>query len=268
MYHGWKTTKLESESEVLQKLSELRGKRWLCRGLSRHYGGLIPSIDRLKKFQMLSRSKKLDFERRSFILFQTTARYFADEGERGALSNDIIALMVLRHYGVPTRLMDWSASPWVATYFATEGDDKEDGEIWAINEPLYEIKGKEQWKKHLGTTTDGSGDDDKFDPNLTAFALNPPDWFICLFYPRGFTRQIAQQGAYSFTPQFGKDHADAIASLLSDPNQHHVYIISKSLKPALQRTLHKSYNIWHGSLFPDSSGAAETAKTVFNKIIK
>lgn len=39
----------------------------------------------------------------------------------------------MQHYGVPTRLLDWSENPLVALYFAVENKDKEtDAAIWML----------------------------------------------------------------------------------------------------------------------------------------
>ena len=263
MSYGWSTTKLTSATKALDVLTELRGRRWLCRGQSRSYGSLVPSIDR-KPREALARREKLRLERRSIDLFRSTARFFADPGEQRALIDDIVALMVLRHYGVPSRILDWSWSPWVAAYFAIQEHDSEDGEIWAFDEPLYEQKGAEQWKRWPQTTTDGSGDPSKWGANQTAFTLEePPDWFICGFYASGFHRQNAQQSVYSMTARFGRDHAAKIAELLQDPLRHHVYVIAAALKPRLRNILRENHGVWRGSLFPDSAGAAATACTVF-----
>jgi len=254
----WPDSDLTSLSEVDDVLTELRGKRWLFRGHSKQHRNLVPSIDR--ELQNKPTLQKLACERRSIDLFRSTARFFADSGEQEALQNDLTALMVLRHYGVPTRLLDWSLSPFVAAYFAVSDLDDEDGEIWCFDEPLYEEIGRQQWAKWPETTV--SGDGRSFLADLTAFLVNPPDWFVCFFYSQyaGFHRQKAQTGAFSMTARFGVNHADAIANLLQNNSKYHRYVVKRGLKRGLRDTLRKAHGIWRGSLYPDSAGAAETAK--------
>ena len=262
---SWKPTILTTEAEALELLLELSGRGWLYRGQPERFDGLIPSIDR-KPLEHLSRAEKLSLERQSINLFRSNARFFSHPGEEAALVDDVIALMVLRHYGVPTRLLDWSRSPYVAAYFAVSENDSEDGEIWAFDEPLYEKNGKQQWRDHPETTADGSGDPDRFRAELTAFKENSPDWFICPFYPTGFHRQNAQDGAYSCTSQFGRDHAEAVARLLKDDSRYHLYIIPARLKAKVRTLLRERHGVWHGSLFPDSAGAAKRRRRSFGSL--
>jgi hypothetical protein len=41
-------------------------------------------------------------------------------------------LFLAQHYGLPTRLLDWSENPLVAAYFAVVHDQDNDGCIWAL----------------------------------------------------------------------------------------------------------------------------------------
>lgn len=44
-------------------------------------------------------------------------------------------MTLMQHYGLPTRLLDWSESPLVALYFALSGDEdaKTDAAVWVLN---------------------------------------------------------------------------------------------------------------------------------------
>ena len=41
---------------------------------------------------------------------------------------------VMQHYRAPTRLLDWTRSPFVALYFTCVGEQAEHGAVWAFNQ--------------------------------------------------------------------------------------------------------------------------------------
>ncbi len=64
-------------------------------------------------------------------------RNFSKYAHRNVVQTDSIWhwLSVAQHYGLPTRLMDWTYSPFVAMHFATANLERFDcdGVIWAVN---------------------------------------------------------------------------------------------------------------------------------------
>lgn len=59
-------------------------------------------------------------------------------------------IQIAQHYGVPTRLLDWTSNPLVAMYFACSGDFDKDGCVWILHRDNYHHywQEKEQIKKH------------------------------------------------------------------------------------------------------------------------
>lgn len=41
-------------------------------------------------------------------------------------------LFLMQHYGVPTRLLDWTESPLTGLYFALDGHPEDDGALWVL----------------------------------------------------------------------------------------------------------------------------------------
>jgi FRG domain len=52
-----------------------------------------------------------------------------------ALTDQPSWLTLMQHYGLPTRLLDWSESPLTALYFAAQ-DDRVDGVLWTLRPGL------------------------------------------------------------------------------------------------------------------------------------
>jgi len=48
------------------------------------------------------------------------------------VSDQWMVLWLAQHHGVPTRLLDWTRSPLVATYFAVESTNDRDAAVWVI----------------------------------------------------------------------------------------------------------------------------------------
>jgi hypothetical protein len=121
---GSLTAKVTRHVETWARLAELIAEHsdgsWIFRGLRDSTYPLIPKIGRVgARKNPLGGAPlpyDLDGEMRMFDEFKRTARpYLRHEG-----MSDIELLAVGQHHGLPTRLLDWSESPLVAAYFASE----------------------------------------------------------------------------------------------------------------------------------------------------
>jgi len=85
---------------------------------------LIPYIGRF--FKVGHEKALLDFERYLFDDFKRKYSMFTDVRPK----NDKEFLFLAQHYGLPTRLLDWTFNPLIALYFACESNPGIDGVVF------------------------------------------------------------------------------------------------------------------------------------------
>ena len=71
------------------------------------------------------------------VFYEFKQKYHLYSRER--MQNDMEVLFLAQHYGLPTRLLDWTYNPMVALYFACRSNFSKDGAIYCLT-----LKGMER----------------------------------------------------------------------------------------------------------------------------
>ena len=117
---------VRSVSDILDCLKKWSA-RMVFRGQARQAWDLAPRLSRLYEHRSIPDTWP---RLQSFILadFRKHAiPYLKREPE-----NDFEWLATGQHYGLPTRLLDWTSNPLKATYFAVRDDPETDGAMFAL----------------------------------------------------------------------------------------------------------------------------------------
>ncbi len=111
-----KNIEIESSQTLIHKLNELPN-HFIYRGHSDAEWKLESTLERILG-QKWSAENARAFEEYSLNAF--TSKYHIYNSSEHAPNSKLSWLSVMQHYGVPTRLLDFTESPYVALYFALE----------------------------------------------------------------------------------------------------------------------------------------------------
>ncbi len=161
-------------------------------------------------------------------------------------------LFLAQHYGLPTRLLDWTESPLVAAYFAVERPD-EDGCIWAL------------WPTGLNRA---SGAADGFvqirDPNVKKIAesafrgTSSPEEVIAIDGQEIDPRMLAQMSR--FTLHSNRTPLEQVPESAKSANWLRQFVIPKNAKARISAQL-SAFGIRRSNLFPDLASLATELKS-------
>lgn len=182
---------------------------------------------------------------------------------------------LMRHYGAPTRLLDWTYSFFVATYFAVESA-KGKCVVWAFNAECLEKK----LKGILPKKTWALAYEDDVNLQLyrdfeKVFMRKPPKAFVCPMNPYEFgERLVIQQGVFLCPGDVSKSFESNLEEPFSKSELKknlRKYEIADDLKlrKDILRHLHRM-NMNRATLFPGLQGFAESLTTLlaFRDVIK
>ena len=171
-------------------------------------------------------------------------------------------LAVAQHHGLPTRLLDWTYSPYVALHFATQNLDSydEDGAIWCVD---Y-VKANDFLPLKLQTAIKEEGSN-VFTPeilqpvcsSLKELSLLQPEEFVVFLEPPSLDERIVHQ--YALFSLMSNAKANMSQWLEQHPELYFKVIIPAGLKWEIRDKLDQA-NITERVLFPGLQGLSQWLK--------
>ena len=149
---------------------------------------------------------------------------------------------VMQHYGAPTRMIVWTASPFVAAYFAVVEHWDRDGAIWTVHPATLQRVADEALKQPVAEVVQSE---------------MAPATVVPLPMLRNSDRTVAQQGAFTIAAHILGEQ-EALIETASAPRHkksfvYTKFVVPKELKPQILKRL-RIMNVSAAALFPGHDG--------------
>jgi len=269
MKSGYKTIKLETWFEFKELIdSDYHHFDWIFRGQGNAKWPLSSSLERMK-------CEELD-EEKIVNNFKAQASVFINKSELPDKDNNIEWLSLMQHHGAPTRLIDFTCSPYVAAYFAFEENNNNDRSIFCINgnklykrtQKLLKIPEapKDEFSEYELYCRFGDEFDDfsNYDSYVNDRILD--NQLTCVF-PIRLKNYNKRSFLQSSTFLCGANIIFSFGSLLGqslDEEDYIKFILPGNIRNTVLYDLERM-NITRATLFPDLDGFSKSLKVSYDK---
>ncbi len=232
---------------------------WAFRGQGNSNWTLTTSIERAGTGLDL-RNAESDL----FDAFTRAAHQYLDSNNVPTTTLEWFALM--QHHGTPTRLLDWTRSPYVASYFAFEDAEssKENCAVWAIDTTWCKVQAISNIKKSLPALGDLDIKTDlSAQKYFDQFFFREIDMVVPVEPYRQNQRMTTQQGIFL---SMGIVNRGFLGNLLryqtNELSEHIVKIeLPNTLRAEALFDLYKM-NVNRATLFPGIDGFAQSLRSI------
>lgn len=221
------------------------GPEMLFRGVTDEIHKLVPSIGRDTSehtgsdIESLESDILAEFKRLTVPILKTPP------------TSEFEWLFLAQHYGLPTRLLDWSSNPLVALFFATERNDTKDGAVYYMRHAVTD-------QYHLLDYRTASYTKEATAAPASIFALQPDQGRVIFVRPRySDERYMNQRSVFSFPkdPFMPQDFTDLKCLIVRGP-----------WKDEMRRRL-RTLGISTSYMYPGLAGVASEIKSLmFNPV--
>ena len=206
----------------------------------------LPEEANLEAALMIEKAALLQFKAVAHFHLPTPIIVHADE-----FTTKVVGWWTLmQHYGAPTRILDWTASPYVATYFAVKEFTDTDAAIFCLDSVRYnKILDNLNSEAHDLFSNDGIFAD-----------KSAPEYIYIIERGRLTDRMAAQQGVFTISKNILADHHDILEKTINNSDEKDILV--KIVIPAKEKLYFlgklRRMNITGQSLFPGADGIGKS----------
>jgi len=240
----YREIRLESWDEFLKLITSQPYTNWAFRGERDERWPLYSSLSRyLLNFSVAPTAWPTQ-EARILRIFKRKAHQFLAQPPDP--EDDFQWLALMQHHGAPTRLIDFTWSPYVAAFFALERS-LADGVVWAVNPARIDST---RAPRHRQMDPRPKG-------NFRRYFLEGRHRVIWMGEPLTMNRRlIAQSGTFAVPGVLDIP----VEQILGDADPEHILaklVLAKPVREVGMRELYRM-NITYATLFPDLDGLAKS----------
>lgn len=223
---------------------------WAFRGEHDANWPLVSSLARRLMQMRVPRELWREREERALRVFRRKAHVYLPD--RTVLEDTLRCLAMMQHHGAPTRLLDFTKSPYVAAFFALESA-LGDSAVYALNTPAL---------AGLAPSLDGTLTRDAIDPRLPgnferhfSGGAQPLLWFG---EPSEMDRRLVAQSGLLVVPGLLDRPLDTLlAAYDSRTPLIEKIVLVHSMRTEAMHALYRM-NVTQATLFPDLDGLARS----------
>jgi hypothetical protein len=223
---------------------------WAFRGEEHASWPLLSSLARRFMQMHVARELWREREERALRVFRRKAHVYLPD--RTILEDTLRCLAMMQHHGAPTRLLDFTKSPYVAAYFALENALGESA-VYALNTPLLAT---------LAAAHDATLTREAIDPRLPghferffAAGTQPLVWFG---EPSEMDRRlVAQSGLLVVPGLIDTPLPTLLATYRNETPLIEKVVLAHSMRRDAMHALYRM-NVTQATLFPDLDGLARS----------